>query len=151
MAIVADTYRRAALERAHEAYELHEREAYGLAHYVAGLAVECMLRAYRVRDDPQFDARHDLKQLCKAASFYQFIPEDDETQVKMSAAVNEVARRWRNNHRYRDDLELRHWLKDAGLDQGVKGDLLKASSRQIVNAALEVVAVGGRRWNSRRD
>ncbi|MBM3957739.1 MAG: HEPN domain-containing protein [Gemmatimonadetes bacterium] len=146
MAIVAGVYRRAAEERAAEAVGLHGEGRYALAHYVAGLAVECMLRAYRVRVDPQFDSRHDLRELCRAARFYQFLPTEDAPRV--SAALAVVADRWRNDHRYRDERELRHWLKDLGRDRHVRGDILKHSSREIVNAAVVVVTAGGVRWES---
>src|ERR1035438_940747 len=99
MAHTAETYREAAGEMASLARDLHSREQYAVAHYLAGLAVECVLRAYRVRRDPQFDSRHDIIELVKEAKFYDFVP--DESQAKVTEAVHTVARRWSNDHRYR--------------------------------------------------
>jgi HEPN domain-containing protein len=146
MAITADTYRRAAGERAAEALALHEAGSHVLAHYVAGLAVECVLRAYRLRLDPHFESRHDLPRLCKEARFYDFLPQGDVERV--SAAVTEVALRWSNSHRYRDRRELRHWLAAGGQDRRVRGDVVKYSSRRIVDAATDIVTAEDLRWPS---
>jgi hypothetical protein len=45
MAISAEAYRRASAEWLRTAQDLLDNRLYGQAHYVAGLAVECMLRA----------------------------------------------------------------------------------------------------------
>ena len=60
MTFGASDYKIAAEEHVSAARELYVRQRYVLAHYVAGLAVECMLRAYRGRIDPVFYGRHDL-------------------------------------------------------------------------------------------
>lgn len=139
-----ESYREAALEHVGVARELHDRGHFAAAHYWAGLAVECMLRAYRVREDPQFDSRHDLKQLIRDAKFYDFVPH--RRQEETAAAVSELVQRWRNDHRFRSAKALRQWLRDRCPDQGVKGDALKYSSSQIVEAAVLVVSIGERRW-----
>src|SRR5689334_3990123 len=54
-------YYRAALERIKQAeYLYREGNSYALAMYVAGVAVECILRAFRARKAPVFESRHDL-------------------------------------------------------------------------------------------
>ena len=65
----AQIYLEAAQEHKTLAFELHEARRYVMAHYVAGLAVECILRAYRYRFDPVFDSRHDLQALYSASRF----------------------------------------------------------------------------------
>jgi HEPN domain-containing protein len=57
---VAENYYKAAFERIKDANLLHDEERYPLAMYDSGLAVECLLRAFRVLRYPAFDARHDL-------------------------------------------------------------------------------------------
>jgi hypothetical protein len=103
-----------------------------------------MLRAYRVRFDPQFDSRHDLKDLTRLAKFYDFVPKD--RQVRMSALMSEVVQRWTNEHRYRSGNAIRGWLKKQQANWRIKGDILKESARRISNAAVEIVSEGALRW-----
>jgi len=56
----SDSYYTAARERIKEAQFLLENRYYTLAMYISGLAVECILRAFRLLKDPTFDERHDL-------------------------------------------------------------------------------------------
>lgn len=148
VAHTAETYREAALEAVGLARELHAQlEAYGAAHYWAGVAVECMLRAYRLLVDPQFDSRHDLRSLVASARFYEVVPPLLEPEV--TAAIQVVATRWSNDHRYRPARLIERWLRDAGLDREVGGDKLKESSRRIVAAAKRVVQIGEQEWRRR--
>ena len=52
MQFTADHYYRASRERIVEAALLYDRQRYGLGMYVAGLAVESLLRAFRYQKDP---------------------------------------------------------------------------------------------------
>jgi hypothetical protein len=57
-------YFQTAAQRMRQAHLLFEDGAsYALAIYVGGLAVECLLRAYKTRRDASFDQRHDLLRL----------------------------------------------------------------------------------------
>jgi hypothetical protein len=87
----AEIYRAAALEHILVAEELHERRHDVLSYYAAGLAVKCMLRAYRYRVDRQFEERHDLYELAKAGRFFELVP--DAQQAVMTASLLEVSTR----------------------------------------------------------
>ncbi len=139
----ARIYWEAAQEHKTLAVELHEARRYVMAHYVAGLAVECLLRAYRYRFDPAFDARHDLKALYAASRFGNVVPPEDEESI--GEAFTEVVRRWSTNHRYRSEQALRDYLHQARL--GHKGKFVRESSRRIVSAAIKIVEQGVRHWN----
>ncbi len=139
----AEIYRDAAQEHKTLAVELHEAGRYVMAHYVAGLAVECILRAYRYRFDPAFDARHDLKALYAASRFGNTVPPEDEEGI--SEVFAEVVRRWSNSHRFRSERALHDYLRQAGL--GHKGKFVRESSRRIVSAAIRIVEQGVRHWN----
>ncbi len=147
MAHTAETYREAAIEHANLARELHADGEYGAAHYWAGLAVECLCRAFIVRQDALFDSRHDLRALSRRAGLHDLVPADQ--QAELGAALTVVALRWRNDHRYRPARMVARWLHAQRLDSGVKGDPLKYSSAEIVEAALQVVTIGGARWTRR--
>ena len=141
----AEGYRTAAEEHVTAARELHEAGQYVLSHYVAGLAVECLFRAYRFRFDPEFDARHDLHALYRASRFDALIPEGVKTEV--SAALSEVILRWNNDYRFRSAASLRTHLRKAGLSRSIKGDFVKESSRRITEAAFRIVNLGVSLWN----
>jgi hypothetical protein len=57
----SEHYVQVALERMEQAWMLSkqgEGRSYALAMYVAGVAVECMLRAFKISRDPTFDEKH---------------------------------------------------------------------------------------------
>lgn len=67
MDFTAEHYYRASHERMSQAHHLY-REGdgfYALAMYTAGVAVECLLRAYLLKRNRQFESRHDLLLLFK--------------------------------------------------------------------------------------
>jgi len=66
MGLRSDFYFNAAKDRIQEAHFLHTNGYYGIAMYLSGVAVECMLRAFRLLNDPTFDERHDLWLLWKS-------------------------------------------------------------------------------------
>jgi HEPN domain-containing protein len=140
----ADIYFAAAQERLADARELYRTRHYGLTHYISGVAVECVLRAYRFRRNPEFESRHDLYNLYHG-SVLKAVLNIDET-YKTYAALLAVHSRWANDFRYRSDAALRRHLKRIGADRGIKGDFLKENARRIVEAAAEVVKIGGRAW-----
>jgi HEPN domain-containing protein len=141
----AEVYFVAAQEHITVAVELHDTGRYVLAHYIAGVAVECLLRAYRFRVDPQFDERHDLYELFRAAQFDRIISE--ERRPEIVASLTEVARRWNNDFRFRSEASVRSYLKASRLDRGIRGNFLKESSRIIVRAALQIVDLGVSQWD----
>jgi hypothetical protein len=115
-----------------------------LAHYVAGLAVECLLRAYRLRLDTAFDERHDLRELAKHSGFWEIVPGHQRKAIGVK--FSEVMERWQNNHRYRCEDSLKRFLKQKKLYSKIKGNFVKESSRKIVDAALDVVTIGAKAW-----
>ena len=141
--ITADVYVVAAEEHATAALRLFESRQYVLGHYVAGLAVECIVRAYRTRRSRQFDERHDLYELARAAGFLELFPA--ARAEAMTAAFGVVATQWINTHRFRSEASLRKFLTERRLFAG-KGELLHDRTRMIVNAAFELVTLGVSRW-----
>jgi HEPN domain-containing protein len=94
----SNTYREAALEHLKRAQILYVSEQFFLAHFLSGLAVECMLRAYRLRIDRELDSRHDLRELAKSACFYDLIPAVLQSDYGAKFAL--LNERWRSNQRY---------------------------------------------------
>ena len=150
MRFSAELYRVAAEERANQAEQLHSSGLYTLAHYVSGLAVECLLRAYRFRVDPDprtFDEKHDLRKLSKASRFDSLIPSKggEERKREIESAFGYIVNNWTNSHRFFSDDLLRSHLRRKRIYY--KGDVLKEHSRQMTSNAAIIIALGTRRWS----
>jgi hypothetical protein len=143
-AITRQVYVLAAHDHVTAASELFKLRRFVLANYVAGLAVECILRAYRMIVSAQFDERHDLYELARAARFFDLFPPDRAESLTASFAT--VATQWENSHRYRTEDALRRYLTERALFRGLKGDLVEGRTRIMVNAAFDVVSFGVSRW-----
>ena len=142
----AETYRDAATEHVTVARELYDSDRLVLANYVAGLAVECMLRAYRLKIDPEFDSRHDIDKLYKLARFADVIPSSEVEEV--GAALGDVIALWSNENRFLSYAALRRRWTKRKLYKGIRGDFVKERVRRLVNAASQIVTTGAVRWNS---
>lgn len=159
MQLTAEHYFRVSRERLTQAIALYRiGDAYALAMYVAGVSVECMLRAYKLRIDPVFDEKHNLQRLFRASGILNLDPSRlrgqglKEVQVRayiedIRSAVNEVVVLWANTYRFASENRLRAYLwKMAPARSRTKGDHLKFSALRLLNAAQRVVEKGGILW-----
>lgn len=146
MVLNADDYRLAASARIETARMLYDLRRYGASIYLVGVAVECILRAYRLRLDPQFDAAHDLAALLKQSGLVSFVPA--KRRVELSASLGEVWSRWRNGYRYAPDARVRADLHDRDLLFGIKGDSLKENARVTLENGYNIVNLGVARWKN---
>jgi hypothetical protein len=155
----ADHYFRASVERMSQAHHLYREGIgrYALAMYVAGLAVECLLRAYMVKRKREFESRHDLLLLFKESGVLDVNPDKlkargltdeqiQEHQKVLKASVNTVFTLWRNNYRFASEARLLAHLKKMKLYQGKKGDLLKAKAYDLLKAAQGFIEKGVLQW-----
>lgn len=115
--------------------------------YLAGVAVECILRAFASEETDEFEGRHDLSRLMKAATLERFVGEKQRQAI--SAALGEVWARWKNNYRYVGDIRLRSEIKRLQLDRGIKGDALKENARMALENALTIVNKGTFQWKKK--
>ena len=162
MKFTAEEYYRAAVERMRQARTIHNSgENYALAMYVSGLAVECILRAFRWRKDRSFEGRHDLEDLLKSSELLTISDErsvkrgtsdDDkrESSKELRAAVSEVVALWHNNLRFASETSLRAFLRAKGRLHGVKGDVLKKNSADLLNSAQVIIDRGVVLWLSKK-
>jgi hypothetical protein len=161
MQFTAEHYYRAARERIIEASVLYDRQCHGLSMYVAGLAVECLLRAFRAKKDPVFDSRHDLQLLFRQSGILRLhedrlerlgyeLEQIQQTATEFRAAHNEVVRLWRNDFRFAAESHIRGWLNDIRAYDSVKGDVLKANARKLLAAAQSIVNTGVFLWTSKK-
>ncbi|MGA2439659.1 MAG: hypothetical protein ABSH08_01755 [Tepidisphaeraceae bacterium] len=146
----AELYRDAAVERIGTAHKLYEIGRWVESNYLAGLAVECILRAYRWMIDPEFDSRHNIDRLYKLAKFADVVPNHDAE--KIVAALGNVIAMWSNDHRFSTVAAIKNrWLRQQLHKRGkkwIKGDFLKERTRELVNSATEIVNTGVGQWQS---
>lgn len=148
-AFTADDYMDAASEHMNAARRLHEdSKIFSLAIYVSGLAVECMLRAYKRLRTRELDERHDLNMLYDTSGIIDYLPHRHQNVYASYRGI--VATIWSNAHRFRSAAHMRAWLKRKKLDRGIKGDALKENSRILLNASLELVTLGENKWKTRQ-
>jgi hypothetical protein len=162
MDFTADHYFRVSVERMSQASQAHflyraGKGHYALAMYAAGLAVECLLRAYMVKRKREFESRHDVLLLIKESGILQVDQDtlktkglsDMEIQTHRKvlwSSVNDVFILWRNNFRFASEERVRTHLKKMKLYQGAKGDLLKAKSYDLLRAAQRFIDRGVLQW-----
>ena len=128
--------------------------------YCGGLAVECLLRAFRWKKDQSFEGRHDMIELLKASRL-MVINEDhlrdkgvsDEeirsASLRLRAAMNEVVILWHNNLRFASETRLKAHLRQIDRLKGAKGDPLKKNALDLLNAAGTIVDRGMVLWTSK--
>jgi HEPN domain-containing protein len=144
MDINADVYRAVAKERLAASLKLYEQGDYVLAIYVAGVAVESMLRSLTLRRGSVFPTNHELDALRRAARFF-----DDVDELILQSAGRQfadVATRWSNLHRYRSTAAMKTFLKHGRFDRRIRGDFLKENARIVVAGATTVVQIGEKKW-----
>lgn len=137
-------YYQAGLERMQQAEKLFAKGgAYALAMYCGGLAVECLLRAFRWSETTGFEGRHDLTDLLKACGILRV--DDDymrrrgkseedihESSIQFRGAMNEVVILWHNNLRFSSESRLKAHLRKIKRVQGIKGDPLKKNAADLI-------------------
>lgn len=157
----AQDYYKAGLERMQQAHKLCQQgESFALAMYCGGLAVECLLRAFRWEEDRGFEGRHDLSELLAASRLLR-IDEDymrrrhaSEDAIRnagqsLRGAMNEVVSVWHNNLRFASEARLRAFLKQINRLHGVKGDPCKKNALDLLSAAQSVINRGIALWTSK--
>lgn len=146
-----------------EAERAFHDKRYALVVYAAGVAVEAMLRAYRLKIDDAFDGRHHLPTLFAESGLELRLLEHLEDRGvdpavvaerlrELRAAVDNVAAIWRNVYRYASDRAL---VKDLierkriarSQNKGDKAALLRAQARMLLQAATIVIDAGEEAWN----
>jgi hypothetical protein len=152
-------YYKISLERIRQARILYEEGAsFTLSMYIAGVAVECMLRGFKILRDPTFDEKHDLRKLFKSSGMLRLDPGLlqskglTETQIhehfrKIQAAASEICELWSNDYRFASEERIRAHLKLMKLDRGVKGNPLKEKTRSLLKASQDIIDKGVFQWN----
>lgn len=155
MRLDADHYYQAAPERLRQAWRLyHQGESYALAMYVAGVAVECMLRAYKLRKDSVIDERHNLVRLFETCGIMDSARKGrrqvEERTHRLRTAIRAISFSWANDYRYTSEQRMRTHLRTLNLHLRIRGDWLKPNALQLLNAADTIVTAGTELWTLSR-
>lgn len=142
-------YLQAAEEQVNSARRLHKQKRYPAAIYLAGVAVECLLLAYKTRENPGFESRHDLRSLLKESGMIGFIRPKERR--KLSILMGNVWARWKNNYRFASYDRLTSEFRRLELNRGIKGEFLKPNSDIVIDNAYEIINLGVRRWTSEKN
>ena len=138
--------------------ELYQtRDNYSLTLYVAGVAVESMLRAYLLKKKTDFESRHDVQLLLHESGMLDVGARDTESKGTFGGGNRRlfaesgncsriVSELWHNNYRYASEERLLAHLKRKKLYRKAKGDVLKANALRLLNAAKLTIARGILQW-----
>jgi len=152
-------YFQSATQRMRQAqYLYYEGASFALSIYVGGVAVECLLRAFKGRRDPTFDEKHHLLRLFAASGMLRVDPDKlrakqwtdaqiDQHLRTLQVAVNDIIQVWSNNYRFASEERLRSHLKKITGYQKIKGDYLKEQARRFLNSAQRFIDKGVVLWH----
>lgn len=148
----SDDYREGALARLEDARRLRDQERWVGAIYMAGRAVETLLRSLLWLNRREQEVSHDLRRLLRRAQSLGLLGED-ETRLRVH--INEVAILWQNNLRFMGDNRFARVLKETRRDKRVGGrpvlgDALKANANYLLELCEEIVDRGEVVWKRYR-
>ncbi len=119
---------------------------YPFAMYAAGVAAECMLRAFR-HQDHEHAAHHHVGSHLAACDRDRL---GERAWVRLRGPVQTVHLLWLNGHRYVHELRLRKHLNDMGFYKRVRrgSDMLEVACLELMDAAWSIVTIGDERWRN---
>jgi len=137
----------ASTERREAAWAAYRRGDWVLAMYLAGLAVEAILQAVALNDDPTHDAKHDLpKWLARCRTSLQEALKDKGARE----CWNHVCRVWRNELRYLSRDGLLGYLRARELNRGISGGadaIMKVNAVRLIESAVVIHNRGVTAWH----
>jgi hypothetical protein len=137
-------YLAAASDHADVLAPLFDSGHHALAIYLAGLAVECMFRAFRQKKGLPFTQDHKLSNLGNEAGFPELVQEC--YRIDFDAAITHLVGAWQNSHRFRSNDVMRRFLKQHNFDRGIKGDYLRENARRLTSSAILLISLGVKQW-----
>jgi hypothetical protein len=149
-----EDYRDGALSRLAEARLLYDNQQWVGAIYLAGRAVEAILRSLLWVPEQPSQVGHDLRDLLARVRSRDLMRDASANELdRLDNAVNELAVVWRNDLRYTGARRFQRWLDATGRNKRVgslrvAGDPAKANARSVLEASERVVSIGEPRCRS---
>jgi hypothetical protein len=115
--------------------------------YCAGVAVECMLRAYITKYTAEFDSKHNLEKLFEKSLLGRYV--DPENKEEIVAAVKKANKIWTNDLRYTSDKRLKRIIAHEMVKTNFK-DINKYVDKyysDFFDAADLIIQTGKSKWH----
>lgn len=131
----------AAMVRAETAQILFQKKRYSAAIYMAGVAVECVLRTFIENDEKKFSDRHSISSMVKKSAIVPLLKENDQ----MPRWFDTISNYWDNKYRYADDKKIMTFYYSAKMitKKSFKhSETLRPYAEDCCLAANEIAAVG---------
>jgi hypothetical protein len=147
-------YYTAAIERLQDFKHLSkEQDRIIFTVYSAGVAIECMLRAYILKYNPMFDSKHDLENLLIDSKLTTLFDEGNKKEQKereaIIVAIKQAKKVWNNNLRYYSEKRLKrqfgHEMANTKHKDINKYFFYKCS--ELFNATHLITEIGIAKWN----
>jgi HEPN domain len=140
-----EDYRETALSRLNEAELLYDQQQWVGCIYLAGRAVESVLRSMLWSPQWQLDTGHDLPKTLDRIRGTGILR--TEEQDRFTDWVNDLSVVWRNDLRFTGSRRFARLLRQSGRHlrigaMTVKGDPSKANAKRAKDIAREIVARG---------
>ena len=131
----------AAMVRAETAQILFQKKRYSAAIYMAGVAVECVLRAFIENDEKKFSDKHSISSMIRKPAIVPLLKENDQ----MSLWLDTISNYWDNKYRYADDKKIMTFYYSAKMikkESFKRPETLRPFAEDCCFAANEIAAVG---------
>jgi len=115
--------------------------------YCAGVAIECMFRAYIVRYTKEFDSRHDIDKLFVKSQLSNKL---DSTQKEViSIAVKKANNLWKNEFRYVSEVRMKRIIAHKIVKKGYTdiNKYIVKYNKDLFDAAEIIIKIGSDKWN----
>jgi hypothetical protein len=155
MATIGETdYRNGARERLNESFILLRKELWGGSVYLAGRAVEGMLRAVIWKGDREYiagkkslETGHNLRDMLKLVRNLGVL-KDDDLHGSITSDVQKVGRLWWNNMRFLPTTKIQTLWYDLG--EIGKRRTMKQATEEYYDACSAVIKRCEALWHSKR-
>jgi len=138
-------------------YLFKDGASFALSIYVGGVAVECLLRAFKARRNSTFDEKHHLLRLFAASGMLRVDRDKlrlqgwDDERIEdhlrtLRVAVNEIFRIWSNTCRFVSEERLRSHLKGITGYKRIKVDYLREVARRFLDSCQRFIDKGVMLW-----
>ncbi|MCK4340567.1 MAG: HEPN domain-containing protein [Phycisphaerae bacterium] len=149
MKLTHTDYREAALLRLEEARRLYDQQLWVGATYLAGRAVESILRSLLALKARPHESGHDLARHLAQVQHAGRLKDNELNRLRDD--VNEIAVVWHNNLRFAGEgafiALLKTMKRDRRIgDMRVKGDPAKANAKYTRDATERIVHIGEAIW-----
>jgi len=116
--------------------------------YCAGVAVECILHAYRLRNTKEYESRHDLIGLMNESKICGLI--SIEEREKLTVYIKRIQQTWSNDLRYYSESQMRQkvFRKITQMSYPPKNinKYLSKFESEIFKITDEILKLGKSKW-----